>query len=482
MSGVGAVPSRRDEATAMSPALAGARLQLGSAPSFKKDSAVVPLPVASYSRKALGSRGASRSESMPVFREVTEVRSLAGDMPMKGDMDRPRSAHEALMLRLKSRAARNEAENSRQFLSQYRCNSKGGLSASQHDQKLDQLLKNTAQRAEELRKRADVLQEEVSDYERRLERINTQTVARATDGELQAMNPFERSQRRILEDKKEEDLHRQREEAQSEYAKVHRRLQSELIELRDFKVLLREFTRVRLEKLYASLGKVTNGRQLRTIVREMIRHGAQRILQKLEAAGLPLENWMLEVLVNCCHIEMRIEDAEVRLFALQKVELQPKKSNIEGMMSQSKQERFEKLFARAWEPAELRKEGAQTASAWSDDEGALDTMGTMTAELGASIRFEDARNEQAEAEQAVKSVETELAALRRLLKDSRQNAAAVICTRVRQTELGSGGGLGTSKEAMEWGSRTLSLLVSEEYAKITLKELRKSAPHAALRP
>jgi len=247
-------------------------------------------------------------------------------------------------------------------------------------------------------------------------------------------------------------------------------------------VLLREFTRVRLEKLYASLAKVANGRQLRTIVREMIRHGAQRILQKLEAAGLPLENWMLEVLVNCCHIEIRIEDAEVRLFPLQKVVLQPKKQTIEGMMSQSKQERFEKLFARAWEPAELRKECAQTASAWSDDEGFLDTMGSVAPDFGVSVRFEDARNEQAEAEQAVKAVETELAALRRLLKDSRQNAAAVICTRIRQTELGSGGGLGTSKEAMEWGSRILSLLVSEEFAKITLKELRKSAPHAALRP
>jgi hypothetical protein len=418
---------------------------------------------------------------MPVFREITEVRSLAGDEPMKGDMDRPRSAHEALMLRLKSRAARNEAENARQFLAQYRSSSKTGVQASQIDLKLDQLLKSTAQRADHLRKRADALQDEVSDYERRLERINTQTVARATDTELQAMNPFERSQRRILEDKKEEDLHKQREEAQSEYAKVHRRLQSALIELRDFKVLLREFTRVRLEKLYASLAKVANGRQLRTIVREMIRHGAQRILQKLEAAGLPLENWMLEVLVNCCHIEIRIEDAEVRLFSLQKVELQPKKQTIEGMMSQSKQERFEKLFARAWEPAELRKECAQTASAWSDDEGGMDTMATV-ADFGASVRFEDARNEQAEAEQAVKAVETELAALRRLLKDSRQNAAAVICTRIRQTELGSGGGLGTSKEAMERGSRILSLLVSEEYAKITLKELRKSAPHAALRP
>ena len=47
----------------------------------------------------------------------------------------------------------------------------------------------------------------------------------------------------------------------------------------------------------------------------MIRNGAQRILQRLETAKLPLEPWMREVLLNCCYVEIRIED-----FALEWVE------------------------------------------------------------------------------------------------------------------------------------------------------------------
>lgn len=440
--------------------------------SFKKDSAIAPLPVLNYSRKGTGCRGATRSASTPALSDITEVRGLAGDGPMKGDLDRPQSAHQALMRRLNSRAARAEAENSRPFLRAYRS---APVGSAQNDQKLDQLLKSASKRADELRKRADVLQEEVSDHERRMERINTQSVTRATEAELAAMNPFERSQRRILEDKKEEELQKQREDAQADYSKMQRRLQSELIEMRDYKVLLREFTRVRLEKLHASLSRATNGRQLRMVVREMIRYGQQRILQKLEAAELPLEPWMFEVLVNCCHIEIRIEDAEARLFSLQKVELQPKKATIEGMLSQSKQERFEKLFARTWEPsADPSRKETSTMSSWGEEEVGIDN----TASLGGTIGSM-AQDAQLEAEQAVKAVEAELLALRRLLRDTRQNAAAVICTRIRRAEL-AGGGLGAGKEAVEWGRHTLNLLVSEDFAKVTIKELQKAAPHAKL--
>lgn len=378
------------------------------------------------------------------------------------------------MLRLKSRAARGEAENSRLFLKAYRA---GAASDAQQDVKLDSLLQGTAQRAEELRRRSERLQEEVTDAERRLDRINLQTVSRATETELQSLNPFERSQRRILEDKKEEDLARQREEHQNEFAKVHRRLQSELIELRDYKVLLREFTRVRLEKLHASLGRASNGRQLRACVREMIRHGAQRILQKLEGAELPLEGWMCEVLVNCCHVEIRIEDTEARLFALQKVELQPKKADIEGMLSQTKQERFDKLFARAWEGSPRHD---NSTSIWSEG-GHDDAPKTPLSSEAFSTQFEDSRTEQVAAEEAVSAAEAELVALQRLLRDMRQNAAAVICTRIRRAELAAGGGVGAGKEAIDWGHRMLVMLVSEDFAKVTIKELQKSTPHGRLK-
>merc|ERR1719263_2374550 len=144
------------------------------------------------------------------------------------------------------------------------------------------------------------------------------------EGELQALNAFERSQRRIQEDKREEELQK----------------------LRDYKVLLVEFRRLRLEKLQETLGRVQDGRRLRACVREMVRHGAQRILNRLEQASVPLETWMREVLVNSCHLELRIEDADNKLLKLRRQALGPVKDEIKDMVNSSKDSRFEALCAR----------------------------------------------------------------------------------------------------------------------------------------
>mmetsp|Transcript_31216 Transcript_31216/g.89576 ORF Transcript_31216/g.89576 Transcript_31216/m.89576 type:complete len:512 (+) Transcript_31216:100-1635(+) len=437
---------------------------------------------------AAGQRRSQSSSSI----EVAEVRSLSGDAPLKGDSEAPRSQHDNLLTRLKSRAARQEAEMSRAFLALYRSES-GSSQAT--EARLDALLKSTAKHAEDLKQRSEDLQAEAAEAERRLERTNAQTVERATESELMALNPFERSQRRIHEDKKEEDLQRQRDEVQANYAKVHRRLQSELIELRDYKVLLREFKRVRLEKLYDTLGRVSNGRQLRACVREMIRHGAQRICQKLESATLPLDPWMREVLVNCCHVEMRIEDAEARLLSLRRQALQPVKDDVEAMLSQTKQERFESLCTRTWEsrvsslredPLARRQSIAAsvdhcldladgTATSGAGETGGNADLSTMAATThGGAVGGSRAVPDKVVAD--MRAAEADIAALRRLLADMRHNTAAVIASQIRQAE--KAGGKFAGHEATEWGTHILSLLVSEDFAKATMKEMQKSAPSA----
>mmetsp|Transcript_100484 Transcript_100484/g.299810 ORF Transcript_100484/g.299810 Transcript_100484/m.299810 type:complete len:510 (-) Transcript_100484:132-1661(-) len=445
-------------------------------------------PAARFSNK-----GPRRSRSSGSI-EIAEVRALSGDAPLKGDSEVPRSQHDNLLLRLKSRAARQEAENNRAFLALYRSES---VTSQATEARLDALLKSTAQHAEELKQRSEDLQSEATEVERRLERTNAQNVERATEAELMTLNAFERSQRRIQEDKKEEDLQRQRDEVQANYAKVHRKLQSELIELRDYKVLLREFKRVRLEKLYDTLGRVSNGRNLRACVREMIRHGAQRIVQKLESSPLPLEPWMREVLVNCCHVEMRIEDVEARLLSLRRQALQPVKEDVEAMLSQTKQQRFETLCTRTWESRTLtlREEAANnrrsSVAAAPGDHGGDAPEGTGAtglndtlvgnADLGATAAAGGARatGSKAVPDKVVadmRAAEADIAALRRLLADMRHNTAAVIINQIRQAE--KNGGKMAGLEATGWGTHILSLLFSEDFAKATMKEMQKSAPSA----
>lgn len=71
----------------------------------------------------------------------------------------------------------------------------------------------------------------------------------------------------------------------------------------------------------------------------------------------------------------------------------------------------------------------------------------------------------------VLAAEAEVQALQQLLEDTRQNAAAAICSKIKQAEKG-GGRNGVS--AMQWGNQMLTLLVSEDFAKAATKDLRKT--------
>lgn len=441
--------------------------------------------------------------------DILEVRALAKDEPYSAEQDpnSNRSEHGTLMMSLKSREARAKAESTRDFLEKYRISS---TTDTQGDAKLDELLRTTAARADELRLKSEELQVEAADAERKLERSNAQTVSRLGEIDLQAMNPFERSQRRIAEDKREEELQKVRDEAQANYVRVHRRLQNELIELRDYKVLLVSFRRLRLEKLQETLGRVRDGRRLRACVREMIRHGAQRILGRLEQAAVPLETWMREVLVNSCHLELRIEDAEKTLLKLRRQALNPVKNEIQEMVGSSKQERFEALCARTWDNRRKASgsedpgstvghrsnahEGEDGENGAGDDAfraGMNNTQGSFMGAEGPNAGFRGATmagmTSTAKSQNStfatrvpediaaeMHAVEADISAVKRLLTDMRGNAAAVICHQIREAD--KTGGRASAKPAMEDGWAKLKLLVNEDFAKSTLKELQKSAP------
>eukprot|EP00928_Gymnodinium_smaydae_P022058 TRINITY_DN18649_c0_g1_i1.p1 TRINITY_DN18649_c0_g1~~TRINITY_DN18649_c0_g1_i1.p1 ORF type:complete len:516 (-),score=135.94 TRINITY_DN18649_c0_g1_i1:136-1683(-) len=464
----------------------------------KCDSQAFARPQSRSQLRSQGSRrptvGMSRSNSMPNSRAATadsqtkknkslmrvvsastldndieQVRLLGMDKPTNPDLQEQSGAKDALSMRLKSRSARMEAESLRGFLASYRsCKTLDRESEA----RLDKQLKLTETRAEDIRNRSEELLIEVAEAERVLERVNSQTQSKqATEARLASMTSFERSQYLINENKREEEVQHQRDEAQNAYHKVHRQLQCELIELRDCKVLLSEYRRIRLDKLEENLSRVEDGRKLRHIVREMLRQGGNRVLARLEAT-VPLEDWMCQVLVNCCHLELRIEEARKRLEPLQQAALEPLKAQVERMAMQSKEQRFQRLCAWTWDSARETPDEANpwrrpptlvtSGNAAGDEEGrssAADDDNELEEPIATSARF---ASEQPE----VLSAEAEVNALQRLLEDTRNNAAAVICSRIRHFEKGS-------KYNMEWGQRMLTLLVSDDFAKAATKELRK---------
>lgn len=69
----------------------------------------------------------------------------------------------------------------------------------------------------------------------------------------------------------------------------------------------------------------------------------------------------------------------------------------------------------------------------------------------------------------------ELSSLRRLLQDMRHNAGAAICFRVRQAEKAAGKDAESKDEAHAWGVMMLTVLVSETFAKDTLKAMEQAS-------
>eukprot|EP00928_Gymnodinium_smaydae_P011889 TRINITY_DN14351_c0_g1_i1.p1 TRINITY_DN14351_c0_g1~~TRINITY_DN14351_c0_g1_i1.p1 ORF type:complete len:528 (-),score=138.69 TRINITY_DN14351_c0_g1_i1:251-1834(-) len=424
-------------------------------------------------RPYLGLQTPTQPVSSQHEKEISAVRALGNEEGDIEELER-KTSHEFLMSRLKSRVLRLEAENTKEFIASYRRSSASlGSSSSlrdgaQRDAKLGALIEKNAKRAEELRLRNEELKGEITDLERSLEAIALSLTQRVSTAELQQMTSFERNQRRLEDERMGVELEAQREETSQQLTKARRQLQNDLVELRDVRLLLQEYRKARLDKLQSVLSSAKDGVRLRACVREMIRHGAQRILQKLEAMGPPLEPWMREVLVNMCHIELQLEEVEATLRTLRRKSIDSCRGSLQSMITYSYTDRFDQLCATTWTTMERIRgeidrdplgESHPVAKRLTDE-----NVDTWSSPLAGLPEINDLRTAEADRD-----------AMINLLNDMKQNIAAVICNGMRQAERR---GL-TSKEISDWGHSMLTFLVSEDFAKNTVKNCNRQMASSA---
>merc|ERR1719230_1757927 len=136
-----------------------------------------------------------------------EARKVAELPEEKNLVKEGMNSHAVLVSRLKSRTVRQEAEDHKAFLLEYATE---GVATPHQDQRMDSLLEECMANVEKCRVNSDSLQAEAQETERQVKIASSDTVKRATDKELAGMAPFERSQVRIQEDKREAEAQRLR--------------------------------------------------------------------------------------------------------------------------------------------------------------------------------------------------------------------------------------------------------------------------------
>jgi len=464
-----------------------------------------------------GAKPSATWMAMEKENEVSAVRDLGRDKPQHVNQSNPNNSnpqadltpatklpHDVLMGRLKGRAARLEAENTKVFLAQYRsdpetshCDHQSDRHLSSavnqtrgegsQDHHLDHLLSKTMARAEQLQQSVKELELGAQEAERTLDKAQLVTVQVASDAELANLNPFERSRLKLQEDKINAEVQDGIDLAAKQHALASRKLQSELFELRDQKVLLEEFRRARLERVQGGLATARDGSRLRHSVRKMIRLDAQRIIQKLEGYGPPLENWMREVLVNMCHVEIKIEDMEKKVEHLREKALKPLNTKLAGMTSAETSQRFDELCRKTQDRMKsiraegggtfgVKLEGDDTFASGDDEKAIYRFLADARQDDLVLSGIEEAPITRNRSMEEMSRVELEVNASRRLLSDMRQNVAAIVCNQMRQDEKN----LGANVHTVDWGWRVMSLLVSEEFAKNTMKEVKKNTPQGRL--
>lgn len=440
-----------------------------------------------------------RNISTPLLAKKQPEGTVAGER-----MSTAANLHDALVSRLKSGVVRREADSHRRFLESYR-RVDGSTPAS--DSKLNGIIALMSYRADELEESTGKLRTEDAQLHYRREQLHPKKIRRMPDEDLVNMTAMEKQVVRVTEDKQEEELKRTKDDARAAYLRTHHRLATELSEMRDYRVYLRECRQLRLNKLHEALSIAGDGK-IRAIVREMIRHGAQNVLQRLEQQVKWLEPWMREVLVNSCHIGNRIEDAEGRLGGLRSQELQPFQSGLRSLSESTKQERLAALTSPRSsaripdkpaappvppppKPAEpdvaphlRRRNGVRSERAVLQpyvlpilDESQewpapiAQATGSCEAEPGGGKK--DARSRvPGDVAGKIEAAVKEMDSLRRLLLDMRHNAAAAVCHQIREADRGAGG---CCQGAHNWGLSALTVLVSEEFARDTMKAMQKSS-------
>jgi len=339
--------------------------------------------------------------------------------------------------------------------------SKDSSSQRDFDQSLDTLIQQTSARVDKLSEKSAQLKEDLSDAERRLQQAK-QALAAAVASPVvpTSKSNLERQRALVEQEKKEQRLQEDVESAQSTITKTTTQLNNELIELRDYRLLLLEYKKVKLEKLQSDLARARDGTVLRAILREMIRQGGKELPSRIAQAGLPLEPWMREALVNMCHIEVEIDSMEAVLLQRRQAVVSLAKDDIEGMRSRTKQARFEQLCSQTQHVVQDIRENKPTQKP--------PTRQQTQSHLGDTLKRPSTREQaQKSAVQAVRTTEAQVSTLRKLLSDTRGNIANSVGNRMDQAHRME---KQDAKEVDEWGKAVMHLMISEEFANATMKQ------------
>eukprot|EP00929_Paragymnodinium_shiwhaense_P080728 TRINITY_DN42117_c0_g1_i1.p1 TRINITY_DN42117_c0_g1~~TRINITY_DN42117_c0_g1_i1.p1 ORF type:complete len:611 (+),score=170.21 TRINITY_DN42117_c0_g1_i1:92-1924(+) len=462
--------------------------------------------------------------------EVASVRALAADRPSRmpedgGDAARgglrsaggastrdgkdnddgdltPRSRHQRLMRQLRSRTVRAEAEHTKSLLQDYRCRPLNDALVTFKcplDIQLAKVIESSMARMEELQAKLGAAERasEQADWQCQLA---TSKEAKAADEpdlkpDMKNLTFAQKNELRKKELKRQEELARRCQQALQKREECHQATQDLTTELRDCRMLLEEYKKARLEKFQKALLRAQGGTRIRRCVREMIRLGAQRVLCRLEEAGPALEPWMREVVVNMCHVELKLESLEKQQSRLRRVALQPVNEAIEEKCGQKAVDRVEDLCRQTHKSMRsIRAEGGgifEIRLAQQDDFAAGDpwaVVATPDQEDGVTSALLEKYETGGEklppvpemaprATESLQTVQREVADLRRLLEDMRQNVAAVVTNRMRQYEKQRSH---TALQVSAWAWSVLSTIVSEDFAKTVMKEVKKATPQGKL--
>lgn len=380
------------------------------------------------------------------------------------------------------------------FLRQYQ---KADVPTHEEEARLAKLINSTAGHCNELQQRTVSLQKEASDAEDHLKTMRNKAVNRMSENKKAALTSFQKMQQRTLEDKMEEDLQRGKDQAQHNYSSSVKRLNHALVESQDFRVIHRELERMKIEKLSDALKYVSEGRLVRSCIRGLIQHGAEKLLLKLDVLPIPLETWMKEVLINMSYLELKIEEAEDKIAELRQTSVGSTKS-AQDLLGQTCEQRVENLkmqnAASSHQEALTRKRNEERG----EREGGLGKRDTKFAWLPGGLHNEPSeRNGGADADdksalsmsnatllcapaasrvshvtmQEMQDYTAEIKAYSKQINEMKWNVASVTSQNIIRAKRDS---REKGRQAERDGIKVLVCLTSEEFAKFSMREMQKT--------
>lgn len=410
-------------------------------------------------------------------------------------LEEPSEPHENVLHNLRNHAQKIYKE-ARGFIRNYR---EADVPSQSDEERLNALIKTAGTHKDDLASKSAKLQGEAEEAAHKLKTLKSKSVPFASKKQLDAMNSFERMQKRTLEDKMSAELQRSREEAQMLYSAIVKKLNQSLKELQDFRTLHRELQKLKIDKLSGALRQLVDGRLIRACLRGLIGCGADKMSQRLEVLPVKLEPWMREVLINSAYLEIKVEEGEARIASLRHHKLSASMPALQELRLHTNQERVESLrmqhhrgsHTEALEHKLREEQEAQRianlciapAIAWDDppppipisENGSRPVSRQSCRASTLMIKEVDhvttMRRVPEEDIKDIQEVHDEIKAHRQLLGDMKKNVAASISNQILRAK---GRSREKGRQAMLEGMQVLACLTSEDFAKTAMKEMQKS--------